>query len=80
MATSKPNLTTKARQTRELPAVDERLCTACGRCVEICPTDCLAMEPTLPWLPRPLDCISCAACVILCPTSALALVSPTAGA
>jgi NAD-dependent dihydropyrimidine dehydrogenase PreA subunit len=63
-------------QKRELPAVDERLCTGCERCVLICPTECLAMECHLPWLPRPEDCISCGACVFLCPPQALTLQYP----
>ena len=67
-------------QARELPVVDERLCTGCGRCVLVCPADCLAMDRGLPWLPRPADCISCGACVYLCPPLALALVSPAATA
>jgi NAD-dependent dihydropyrimidine dehydrogenase PreA subunit len=58
---------------RELPALDERLCTGCGRCVGVCPTECLAMAGPLPWLPRSADCISCGVCVFLCPATALAL-------
>jgi NAD-dependent dihydropyrimidine dehydrogenase PreA subunit len=74
MPKPQPNAIARAWQERELPAVDERLCTACGRCVEICPTECLAMETHLPWLPRPAECISCGACVFLCPAAALTLV------
>ena len=57
-----------------LPALDERRCIACGRCVAICPTDCLAMAGVLPWMPRPLDCIRCAACALVCPTAAITVV------
>jgi NAD-dependent dihydropyrimidine dehydrogenase PreA subunit len=60
-----------AWQKLDLPALDERRCIACGRCVAICPTDCLAMDGPLPWLPRPGDCIRCAACVFVCPTAAI---------
>src|SRR5262245_59610014 len=76
MAKPAPAAIARAWSDRELPAVDERLCTACGRCVEICPTACLAMAGPLPWLPRPADCISCGACVFLCPVSALTLEPP----
>jgi NAD-dependent dihydropyrimidine dehydrogenase PreA subunit len=54
-----------------LPILDERLCTGCGDCVVLCPTDCLAMRGPLPWLPRPMACISCSLCVLVCPTAAL---------
>lgn len=75
MPKPQPQAMARAWQQRELPTLDERLCTGCGRCVEICPTECLAMNGPLPWLPRPVDCISCGACVFLCPPAALALVS-----
>ena len=54
-----------------LPALDERRCTGCGRCVAVCPADCLALDGAVPWLPRPLACIRCAACAIICPTAAI---------
>jgi NAD-dependent dihydropyrimidine dehydrogenase PreA subunit len=56
---------------RELPEVNESRCTGCGDCVSICPTNCLAMAGSLPWLPRPADCIVCDACVIVCPVQAI---------
>jgi formate hydrogenlyase subunit 6/NADH:ubiquinone oxidoreductase subunit I len=59
-----------------LPALDERRCIGCGRCVAVCPTACLEMDGSLPWMPRPRDCIRCAACVFVCPTTALALPEP----
>lgn len=73
MSKLQANAVTRAWAKRELPSLDERRCTGCGRCVAICPTECLAMEGALPWLPRPVDCISCALCVFLCPPEALAL-------
>jgi MinD superfamily P-loop ATPase len=57
----------------ELPFLNEALCTGCGDCVAVCPTDCLSMAGPLPWLPRPAACVSCALCVLICPTSALCL-------
>ena len=60
----------------ELPVVDGTLCTGCGRCVAVCPTECLALAAYLPWLARPRDCVSCALCVTLCPALALKMETP----
>jgi MinD superfamily P-loop ATPase len=60
----------------ELPLLDETLCTGCGDCVRLCPTDCLGMAGPLPWLPRPGDCVSCSLCVLVCPVTALRLAPP----
>jgi MinD superfamily P-loop ATPase len=57
----------------ELPRLDETLCTGCGDCVAVCPTDCLEMLGPLPWLPRPESCVCCAVCVHICPVLALRL-------
>jgi formate hydrogenlyase subunit 6/NADH:ubiquinone oxidoreductase subunit I len=61
----------------ELPVVEATLCTACGWCCEVCPTQCLAMGKHLPWLPRPLDCVSCTLCVLICPADALRVQEPS---
>ncbi len=59
---------------RELPVLNPTRCTACGRCVALCPADCLAMRGQRgPWLPRPGDCLSCNVCVLVCPTEAVKL-------
>jgi NAD-dependent dihydropyrimidine dehydrogenase PreA subunit len=58
----------------ELPAVNETLCTGCGDCVSTCPTCCLEMGASLPWLPRPAHCISCTLCVLICPADALEMI------
>ena len=55
----------------ELPVVDPKSCTGCGDCAAICPTECLAMEHGLPWVPRPRDCVACAACGLICPANAI---------
>jgi len=56
-----------------LPELDERRCTGCGRCVAVCPAECLALAGPLPWLPRPGACIRCTACAVACPTEAIAV-------
>jgi formate hydrogenlyase subunit 6/NADH:ubiquinone oxidoreductase subunit I len=61
----------------DLPVLDETVCTGNGVCVEVCPTQCLAMGPHVPWLPRPADCISCGLCAAVCPTAALRMETAT---
>jgi formate hydrogenlyase subunit 6/NADH:ubiquinone oxidoreductase subunit I len=58
----------------ELPEVNETRCTACGDCVLVCPTECLAMDGPLPYLVRPVDCIACSLCVLICPDDAMRMV------
>jgi NAD-dependent dihydropyrimidine dehydrogenase PreA subunit len=60
----------------ELPVLDETRCTGCGDCVVVCPADCLELDGSLPWLPRPLACVSCSLCVHVCPAEALRLAPP----
>lgn len=55
----------------ELPLLDDALCTGCGWCAAVCPTECLEMDGPLPWLPRPAECVSCTLCAIVCPAQAL---------
>ena len=57
----------------ELPRLDVTRCTGCGWCDAACPTECLAMKGSIPWLPRPLDCISCGLCALVCPAEAIAI-------
>jgi len=56
---------------RELPLLDDTLCSGCGECVAVCPVDCLEMAGPLPWMPRPTACLSCTICVLICPVDAL---------
>jgi NAD-dependent dihydropyrimidine dehydrogenase PreA subunit len=57
----------------ELPLLDERRCSGCADCVAVCPTHCLTMRGTVPFLIRPGDCVSCGLCVLVCPSAALSL-------
>lgn len=48
-------------------------CSGCGKCVEICPGNLLALEEESkgPFIRRPEDCWDCMACVKICPHGAL---------
>lgn len=60
---------------QELPQIDSRLCTLCGDCVRVCPTDCLQIVRSLEVLVTPQNCISCAVCAAVCPAGAIAMQS-----
>ncbi len=54
-----------------LPVLLEDRCRASGRCVAICPCDCLQLSGAYPVLARPDRCVRCGLCVAVCPTAAL---------
>jgi ferredoxin len=56
---------------RELPLLNDSLCTACGDCVALCPVECLELKRDFVWIPRPRDCVRCELCVSICPEGAL---------
>jgi ferredoxin len=67
--------------TNYLPAIDETTCSGCGKCVEACPVEAMALvSASDPKSPRrkkaKLDesiCLGCGVCVRACPTGALSL-------
>lgn len=52
--------------------VDADSCTACGICVDECPTSCLDLEDVAV-LARPDDCTECGTCEEVCPSDAIHL-------
>lgn len=56
-----------------LPRIDRRLCTGCGRCIEVCPTHVLARRDGKAELVYPPGCIYCVVCEDVCPEGAIAL-------
>jgi formate hydrogenlyase subunit 6/NADH:ubiquinone oxidoreductase subunit I len=57
---------------QELPDIDVRLCTLCGDCVEVCPTECLSIAGMQVVL-VPQSCISCGVCAAVCPAQAITM-------
>ena len=55
-----------------LPVVDPDGCTACGICVDECPSSCYDLED-IARLNRPDDCTECGTCVDVCPNGAITL-------
>lgn len=61
----------------QVAAIDPAVCTACGRCAEVCRFD--AVRPGTPYTIDALACEGCAACKYECPANAIALHSQRAG-
>lgn len=56
------------------PVIDGKTCTACGRCVETCPSHSLALEGgrvVVQTEKSHLGCIACGQCMAACPTGAV---------
>jgi NAD-dependent dihydropyrimidine dehydrogenase PreA subunit len=46
------------------------LCTLCGTCAEVCPTECIKAGEDQYYI-DPVECIDCASCVDECPEGAI---------
>lgn len=46
------------------------LCTRCGTCAEVCPTECIKQGEDQYYI-DPVECIDCASCVDECPEGAI---------
>ena len=55
-----------------VPVVDADICTACGICVDECPSSCYDLEDVAR-LNRPDDCTECGTCVDACPNGAISM-------
>ena len=51
------------------PIIDDKKCTACGTCVDMCPQDVFfgSKEGEIPVVTYPEECWHCDACVLECP-------------
>jgi len=67
----------------EVAVIDEQLCTACGRCAEVCRFDAPEKGDvcgrTTPYSIDPIACEGCAACVYQCPVGAIRMAERLAG-
>jgi len=62
------------------PVVDPEQCTACGRCVEACVFDAIALaDPDGKATPDPISCEGCGLCARVCPAEAITLHRVIAG-
>jgi adenylylsulfate reductase subunit B len=60
------------------PIINEKKCTACGVCAEICPQDVFwgTERKKTPVISYPEECWHCNACVLDCPEQAVTLRIP----
>ena len=60
------------------PIIDKEICTGCGECVDICPTDVFHFkgDEEVPDITYPDECWHCNSCVLDCPTEAISLRFP----
>lgn len=56
---------------RELPIINQMLCTHCGSCVAVCPEQVLAMNEGKVVFTRPQVCTYCTQCEEACPVNAI---------
>lgn len=52
------------------PVVDSELCTGCGVCIDICPTDAIVLKDDKAFIVSDL-CRNCKKCVRVCPAGAI---------
>jgi MinD superfamily P-loop ATPase len=66
----KPVITRKEAVCNQIPKVDEKKCTYCGKCAEVCAYNAIAVLPEHV-LVFPELCHGCGACSYLCPEKAI---------
>jgi ferredoxin len=62
------------RRAIPLPYIDNELCTQCGICEKVCPTNAMEIEKGKP---RRTDCIRCLRCFFSCPENAIIMPNMT---
>lgn len=56
-----------------LPVIDNKKCTICGECVDVCPENVLVIEDSILKFVNPEACTMCAECESVCPEDAVTI-------
>jgi NAD-dependent dihydropyrimidine dehydrogenase PreA subunit len=56
-----------------LPIIDSETCTGCGDCIEVCPTETLALVDNVAVVAAPEACNYSGYCEPICPVDAIVL-------
>lgn len=70
----------RAQKQEPKPLFDHALCTGCGRCVRICPTQAITLNSNHKAVCNYRNCIRCYCCHEVCPDSAITIASATGSA
>lgn len=55
------------------PQIDPDVCTGCGECIAVCPTDALELMEDIAVVSEPEACSYCGECEKVCPEGAVSL-------
>lgn len=53
-----------------IPVIDQNTCTGCGECVQVCPSEAIALADDKAQIDASL-CAECLACIDVCPVEAI---------
>ena len=61
-----------------IPVIDNKTCTGCGSCIEVCPPGAIKLEEGTAMIMADL-CEECGFCAAECPVEAIAIPFPMSG-
>jgi len=68
---AREQMMTSSNAQLSLPLIDPTRCTGCGVCVQLCPTNAVAICAQQALIVRPQACSYCDLCETYCPTAAI---------
>jgi len=56
------------------PSIDEKKCTSCGNCIQLCPMQVFKKQEEKVVVDKPKECIGCKACEVQCDKQAIKII------